>query len=118
MTRKRQGKGEPPVEPLYTVEHAEPFRGMTRPVHLHESVPVAKGITARWFEAGHMLGSGSIELTVEGKTVVFSGDLGPITFPILREYERLTKADLVFLESIYVDRDHQPLPKTISLFIT
>ena len=116
MNRKRQGKGEPPVQPLYLVEHAEPFRGMTRPVRLHDSVPVAKGITARWFEAGHMLGSGSIELSAEGKTVVFSGDLGPLTFPILREYERLKKADFVFLESTYGDRDHRPYPETIAEF--
>jgi metallo-beta-lactamase family protein len=116
MTRKRQGKGEPPVEPLYTVEHTEAFRGMTRPVHLHETVDVAKGITARWFEAGHMLGSGSIELSVENKTVVFSGDLGPLTFPILREYERLKNADFVFLESTYGDRDHRPYAETVAQF--
>ena len=65
-----------------------------------------------------MLGSGSIELTAGGKTVVFSGDLGPITFPILREYERPTKADLVFLESTYGDRDHQPYAQTIAQFET
>ncbi len=115
MNRKREGRGEP-VEPLYRVEHAEPFRSMTRPVRLHESVTIAQGITARWFEAGHMLGSGSIELSVNGKTIVFSGDLGPLTFPILREYERLKKADLVFLESTYGDRDHKPYSETVEQF--
>jgi metallo-beta-lactamase family protein len=115
MNRKRQGK-EPPVEPLYGVEHAEPFRGMTKPVRLHETVAIAKGIMARWFEAGHMLGSGSIELTAEGKTVVFSGDLGPTTFPILREYERLKTANFVFLESTYGDRDHRPYVETVAEF--
>lgn len=115
MNRKRQGK-EPPVEPLYGVEHTEPFRGMTKQVRLHETVPVAKGISARWFEAGHMLGSGSIELTAEGKTIVFSGDLGPTTFPILRTYERLKSADFVFLESTYGDRDHRPYPETMAEF--
>ena len=116
MNRKRQGKGEPPVEPLYTVEHTEAFRGMTRPVRLHETVPVAKNVSARWFEAGHMLGSGSIELSIENKTVVFSGDLGPLTFPILREYERLKKADFVFLESTYGDREHRPYAETVAEF--
>jgi len=91
MNRKRKDKGGPPVEPLYGIEHTEPFRGMTRQVRLQQTVPAAKGITARWFEAGHMLGSSSIELNAEGKTVVFSGDLGPTTLPILREYERLKK---------------------------
>lgn len=115
MNRKRQ-PGEPPVEPLYGVEHTEPFRGMTRTVGLHEAVGVAKGITARWFEAGHMLGSGSIELAVAGKRVVFSGDLGPTTLPILREYELLKDADVVFLESTYGDRDHRPYPETVAEF--
>jgi metallo-beta-lactamase family protein len=115
MNRKR-AKGEPPVEPLYRVEHAEPFRGMTREVRLHQAAAVAKGISARWFEAGHMLGSGSIELTVEDKTIVFSGDLGPTMFPILREYERLKNAHLVFLESTYGDRDHRPYPETVAEF--
>ena len=116
MNRKRQGKGEPPVDPLYLVEHTEPFRGMTRVVRLHEAVAVAKDLTARWFEAGHMLGSGSIELTAEGKTIVFSGDLGPTTFPILREYERLKNASFVFLESTYGDRDHRPYIETVAEF--
>lgn len=116
MNRKHQGKGEPKIEPLYTVEHTEPFRGMTRPVRLHEAVTVTKEITARWFEAGHMLGSGSIELSANGKTVVFSGDLGPTTLPILREYERLKNADFVFLESTYGDRDHRPYVETVAQF--
>jgi metallo-beta-lactamase family protein len=115
MNRKHR-KDEPPIEPLYGVEHTEPFRGMTREVRLHESVAVTKGISARWFEAGHMLGSGSIEITADGKTVVFSGDLGPTTFPILREYEPLKQADLVFLESTYGDRDHRPYSETIAAF--
>jgi metallo-beta-lactamase family protein len=115
MNRKR-AKAEPPVELLYGVEHTEPFRGMTREVRLHEPVAVAKGISATWFEAGHMLGSGSIELAAEGKTIVFSGDLGPTTFPILREYERLKQADLVFLESTYGDRDHRPYLETVAAF--
>src|SRR5436190_16844411 len=50
MNRKRHDKGEPAVEPFYTVENVEPFRGMTRQVRLHESVTILKGISARWFE--------------------------------------------------------------------
>lgn len=116
MNRKRQRTGEPAFEPLYGVEHTEPFRGMTKMVRLHESVEVARGIRAQWFEAGHMLGSGSIELELNGKTIVFSGDLGPTTLPFLREYERLKQADLVFLESTYGDRDHRPYPETMAEF--
>lgn len=116
INRKRQRTGEPPFEPLYEVAHAEPFRGLTRTVRLHDPVAVAPGMTACWFEAGHMLGSGSIELDVAGKKVVFSGDLGPTTLPILREYERLKQADLVFLESTYGDRDHRSYAETVAEF--
>lgn len=116
MNRTRRKPGEPPFEPLYEVAHAEPFRGLARTVRLHEPIPVAPGMTAKWFEAGHMLGSGSIELDVDGKRVVFSGDLGPTTLPILREYELLKQADLVFLESTYGDRDHRSYAETVAEF--
>jgi len=67
-----------------------------------------------------MLGSGSIELTVtEGgkkKIVVFSGDLGPKSLPLLRPFKYFNKADLVFLESTYGDRDHKPYDQTLNEF--
>jgi metallo-beta-lactamase family protein len=69
-----------------------------------------------------MLGSGSIELTVtEGrkkKVVVFSGDLGPLSLPLLRPFKKLNRADLVFLESTYGDRDHKPYADTLDEFKT
>jgi len=82
-----------------------------------EAVP---GIKAIWHDAGHMLGSASIQLIVDedGKTkrVVFSGDLGPRSAPILREFEPFQQADLVFLESTYGGRDHRSLEETIAEF--
>jgi metallo-beta-lactamase family protein len=113
-------KGEPPAEPLYTTEHVEIMRELTRAVVTNTPVAVADGITATWIEAGHMLGSGSIKLEVtengKKKTVVFSGDLGPLTLPFLKPFEHFDKADLVFLESTYGDRDHKPYDETIAEF--
>jgi metallo-beta-lactamase family protein len=81
---------------------------------------VAPGIQAIWAESGHMLGSASIQLIVEDegkkKTIVFSGDLGPRSAPILKEYEPFRQADLVFLESTYGDRDHRPFGETVEEF--
>ena len=118
--RKRDRAGKEPVEPLYGPEHVEPFRGLARAVESRQSIRVAEGITARWLEACHMLGSGSIELTVDEdgrrKVVVFSGDLGPTTLPIVREFERLQQADLVFLESTYGNRNHRPYAETVAEF--
>ena len=110
--RKRQRAGEPPQEPLYTPEHAEAIIQCLQPVPYQQPVTVAPGIQAIWAESGHMLGSASIQLIVEegGKTkrVVFSGDLGPRSAPILKEFEPFRQADLVFLESTYGDHDHRP----------
>jgi metallo-beta-lactamase family protein len=89
-------------------------------VTYRQPVEVAPGIQARWLEAGHMLGSASIELTVAEpggrRVVLFSGDLGPQGAPILRDAEPVSRADLVFLESTYGDRDHRPLPETVREF--
>jgi metallo-beta-lactamase family protein len=108
------------VEPLYGPEHVARFRSLALAVPFRESVPVADGISARWIEASHMLGSASIELTVneDGRswTIVFSGDLGPTSLPIVREFETLRRADVVFIESAYGDRNHRPYSETVTEF--
>lgn len=119
--RKRQRAGEEPVDPLYTPENAETIIGRFRGVPYHKPVSIAPGIEATWAEAGHMLGSGSIQLQVtEGdvvRKIVFSGDLGPLGAPILRDFEPFHQADLVFLESTYGDRDHRPFRDTVEEFV-
>ncbi len=121
VNRKRARAGEEPVEPLYTPEQVEKLMGQFIAVPYKDPVAVAPGITARFVEAGHMLGSTSIQLTVEEqghpKTVVFSGDLGPLGAPILKDFEPFHKADVVFLESTYGDRDHKPFNDTVQEFI-
>ena len=122
VNRKRERAGEPALEPLYTAAHAEVIIERFKPVPYQQAVPVAPGIQAVWTEAGHMLGSASIQVIVDdaGKTkrIVFSGDLGPRNAPILKDYEPFRQADMVFLESTYGDRDHQPLGQTVEEFIT
>jgi len=120
QNRKRRERGQAPTDALYQPEHVEPFRGLARPVEFNQPITVAPGITARWREAGHMFGSASIELQVEEagrrKVIVFSGDLGPTSMPILRPFEPFDKADVVFLESTYGDRDHRPYEETVREF--
>lgn len=119
--RKRVRAGEPPVEPLYTPEHAEAIIQRFRPVPYNQPFTVAPGIQAIWAESGHMLGSASIQLIVEEdgrrKKVVFSGDLGPKGALILKDFEPFQQADLVFLESTYGDRDHRPFMQTVEEFV-
>jgi metallo-beta-lactamase family protein len=119
-SKKAAQRNLPVCEPLYEPEDVEPFRSHVREVKFQKPVQVADGLTARWVEAGHMLGSGCIELTVEEdgrkKVVVFSGDLGPTTMPLLRQFETFDRADVVFLESTYGDRLHRPYAQTVAEF--
>jgi metallo-beta-lactamase family protein len=121
INRKRQRAGEPPQEPLYTPAQAEAIIQCFKPVPYQQPLTVAPGIQAIWAEAGHMLGSASIQLIIDDdgkqKRVVFSGDLGPKGVPILRDYEPFQKAGMVFLESTYGDHDHQPFDKTVDEFV-
>jgi metallo-beta-lactamase family protein len=121
QNRKRQRAGEEPLEPLYTPEHAEAIINLLKPVPYQQPVSVAPGIRAIWAESGHMLGSASIQLIVEEggreKRVVFSGDLGPRSAPILKEFEPFKHADMLFLESTYGDHDHRPFVETVEEFV-
>jgi len=121
QNRKRERAGEPPIEPLYSPEDAEAIVRQFKAVPYQKPVTVAPGVQACWAEAGHMLGSASIQLTVEedgrSKRVVFSGDLGPKGAPILRDYEPFQQADMVFMESTYGDHDHRPFRQTVEEFV-
>lgn len=118
---KRKRAGQPPLEPLYTMKDAEAILGAFQAAPYLEPVPIAPGVKATFAEAGHMLGSASIQLMVEEdgreKKVVFSGDLGPISAPLLRQYEPFPAADMVFMEATYGDRDHRPFRDTVAEFM-
>jgi metallo-beta-lactamase family protein len=77
---------------------------------------VAPGISVRAVEAGHILGSASLEVTVEDggrkKVLVFSGDIGPRGAPLHRDPVPFKRADLVFMESTYGDKEHSSLADT------
>jgi metallo-beta-lactamase family protein len=121
QNRRLEREGKPLREPLYEMEEAEQIIAQMRAIPYNKPVPVADDIQATWAEAGHMLGSASIKLTIEEdgrqKSVIFSGDLGPIGIPILRDFEPFQHADLVFLESTYGDRDHRPFGQTVDEFV-
>lgn len=118
--RKNRKYPEEHAEALYTPEDMATFRSQGKSIELHYPIQVADGITARFYEAGHMLGSTSIELTIQengrSKIIVFSGDLGPYEQPIVRAFEPLPYADLVFLESTYGNRNHRPYSETMREF--
>jgi metallo-beta-lactamase family protein len=120
VNRKRERAGKALIEPLYDAAQVEQTMGRFRAVRFDAPLQVAAGLTARFVEAGHMLGSASIELTIEeggkSKTAVFSGDLGPSGMALIRDAAPPPRADLVFLESTYGDRDHRTLADTLAEF--
>jgi metallo-beta-lactamase family protein len=95
-------------EPLY--EEADVLAALRRfkGVAYGDEIAVADGVTARFLDAGHILGSAVIVLRAEGRTIVFSGDLGRRGSPIVRDPTVVTDADYVLIESTYGGREHQP----------
>src|SRR6516225_2147902 len=116
QNRRRRRMGQPLLDPLYEQRDVEDLHPLYKKLDYDKPTPLASGITVRAIEAGHMLGSVSLELTIEDerkkKVVIFSGDLGPRGAPLHRDYVPFQKADFVFMESTYGDRDHRSLQKT------
>lgn len=71
------------------------------------------GINIKLLDAGHILGSATVELKVNGKKIVFSGDIGRTGYPILRDPEPPKEADYLVLESTYGNRLHKSLDESI-----
>lgn len=108
--RKGQRAGREHVEPLYTEQDAlDVFKYVTT-CEYEETVELCEGVSAVFTDAGHLLGSASITLELEEngvhKTLVFSGDIGNVDQPIIRDPQLLKKADYVVMESTYGDRNH------------
>lgn len=108
LNRRNQRRGREAVEPIYTARDAHRTLELFRPVKLGREVVVAEGIRARYWEAGHILGSASIEVTVqteEGPVVLlFSGDLGPGGRDFLPDPEGPAGVDHLIVESTYGGR--------------
>ena len=114
--QKRTRANLPPLEPLYAESDVRKLKALAVPVKYQQRFSVAPGIEARLVDAGHVIGSGSVELTVREngrkKVVVFSGDLGPRGAPLLRSPEPFKEADAIIMESTYGDRNHRSLHDT------
>jgi metallo-beta-lactamase family protein len=111
------GKGwEGRARALFSASQVEELAPLFRRLPYERSTEVAPGVAVRAVEAGHVLGSASLEITVDDngrkQVVVFSGDLGPRGAPLHRDPVPFQYADVVFMESTYGDRDHKSLQET------
>ena len=116
--RKAKRAGRPEVVPLYDINDAMGVLGHFVSCEYHSVINVCEGLKVRFVDAGHLLGSSSIEMWisentgegVEERKIVFSGDIGPGNRPLIKDPEYLTSADYVVMESTYGDRTHETPP--------
>ena len=110
QNRKNLRAGRPTVQPLYTVEDAERVKEFVQTCEYGETVQLCEGVTAEFIDAGHLLGSASIRVTAheggETRVIVFSGDIGNVDQPIIRDPQFFDSADYVLMESTYGNRNH------------
>lgn len=108
--RKGMRAGKDVIEPMYTMADAEGIISMLTACDYNTAITVDQGISARFVDVGHLLGSASIELTLtendKTKVIVFSGDIGNEGHPLIKDPTYITKADYVVMESTYGDRNH------------
>lgn len=109
--KKRQRAGKKLIEPLYTMQDVNNTLKLIKGVKYDETVKLSDEVTVRFKDAGHLLGSASVEIwiTEEGvtKTLAFSGDIGRAERPIICDPKFIEQADYVIMESTYGDRNHE-----------
>ena len=106
------------VKPLYTLEEGERVIRQLQGCRYRTRVEVVPGVSVRFNDAGHILGSCAVEVWAkEGqleKKIVFSGDLGQYDTPILRDPDPIDQADVVLMESTYGGRRHRDRDATVA----
>ena len=118
QNRKADRAGFTKYEPVYTVDDAIESMKQFRGLGYNNPIEIFEGITINFIDAGHLLGSSSIYFTIreneETRTVLFSGDLGNINRPLIRDPQKPPYADYIIIESTYGDRIHGERPDYIA----
>ena len=117
--RKGRRQGKPEFVPAYTMEDALGVLQNFVPCPYEKTITPAEGIRVRFVDAGHLLGSASIEVIInedgKEKKIVFSGDIGNLNQPLIKDPVYLHDADYVVMESTYGDRSHGDRPDYVGL---
>ncbi len=120
LNRRNQQRGRDPVEPIYTAEDARDCLTHFRPVDYCEWVEVVEGIRVRYWNAGHLLGSASVEMEISYGAekpirLLFSGDIGPSSDLLQPDPMAPHWLDYVICESTYGDRDREDASEEVRL---
>jgi metallo-beta-lactamase family protein len=116
---RRQNRKSEADEPLYSLLDAmNCFECFGRKAHYSKAIELAPGLTATYYDAGHILGSASIRIEYKAKdtlkSITFSGDLGNSGRPLLRDPVPPPHSDVVVMETTYGDRLHRSLPDSVN----
>jgi len=116
-TKKALRAGKPPVLPLYTADDVGNVLSLFEVKPYGELFNLGNGIKYRFLDAGHILGSGTLEVWFQDsereKKIVFSGDIGKKGNPIIRDPSTLIEADFIVMESTYGNRTHKPFKESV-----
>lgn len=108
--RKGQRAGKEPVVPIYDMNDAEGVLEHFVSCDYDKVMDLCEGVKVKFSDAGHLLGSASIEVWInedgEERKIVFSGDIGNLNRPIIKDPSYISDADYVVMESTYGDRYH------------
>lgn len=114
LNRRRRRHGEGDLTPIFTARDADETMSQFEAVEMRPWVDVAPGVKARWWNAGHILGAGSIEVQARDgdavQTVLFSGDIGPGGREFAMDPEGPSQVDHLVVESTYGDVERGPSP--------
>ena len=120
--KRRMRRGKKPVKLEYTDHDVRKVMRQCEPVPFRTEYEFAEAASVKFHDAGHILGSAIVELTLnEGdreKRLVFSGDLGNVDSVLMNPPAKLTRADVLMMESTYGDRDHRDMGNTLEQFET
>jgi metallo-beta-lactamase family protein len=104
-------RGRPEIEPVFDMQDVEGVLELCRGHAFSEQVPIGPAATMVFYDAGHILGSSILEITLneqdQQKVLVFSGDLGKRDSVLMNEPKLLERADVLLVESTYGDREHR-----------
>ena len=95
------------LDKIYTEENAKKALSLWETLEYHQVLNVDHGFQFSYKDAGHILGSGMLEVVYNGKKIVFTGDLGNSPSPLLPDTEVIDDADYIIMESVYGDRNHE-----------
>jgi metallo-beta-lactamase family protein len=107
LNKEAEAKKKPP---LYDTQDVKKLMELWEGTPYHQNIKI-KGGNVKFCDAGHILGSSFINITVDQKKIIFSGDLGNNAAPLIKDTESIDSANYVIIESTYGNRLHEDINK-------